>query len=194
MQSFCYYLFLHFRYYLFSYELDVASMRINYCKNSTLLIARDADSGCRQHRFDGEFSSNRWCTQHRRRCPWYDIRTGRIIGRVMCSTSYNNDLNWDMCPGDDGRARMILCLVDNKGERPLPRRETAVGRRWRSTGQGKKKRLPPGTQQLMLTWKPMPACIPAWVFFCTMPSARIHSQKMAMAAFDTQLHSAQYTI
>lgn len=99
----------------------------------------------------------------------------------MCSTSYN-DLNWDMCRGIAERGRLplsfslFLCLlsfsllrslrlVDNKGERPLPRRETAVGRRWRDIGpQGerdgqrlrgkggqaekrdavKKKRLPPG--------------------------------------------------
>jgi len=46
-----------------------------------------------------------------------------------------------MCSGDDGGARTAFRLVDNKGERPLPRRETAVGRRWRSTGQEGKKEV-----------------------------------------------------
>lgn len=39
----------------------------------------------------------------------------------------------------DGGARTAVRLVDNKGERPLLRRETAVGRRWRGAGHAGRK-------------------------------------------------------
>lgn len=65
-----------------------------------------------------------------------------------------------MCRRRRAVGRLSLRLVDNKGERPLPSRETAVElkvERYRTErGRGtegrqeEKKRLPPGTQ-LMLT-------------------------------------------
>lgn len=152
-------------------------------------IARAIDrSRCRFRMQDSidltvNFTRHRWIL---RRYLWYDIRTGWIVDRVMCSTSYN-DLNWDMCPGDDGgtRERLSVWLTIRESDPCRGGKQLLVGG-GEVPGKEKKKRLPPGTQ-LMLTWKPMPACIPAWAFFCAMPSARTHSQSHGSIRYTTVL-------
>ncbi|CAL1678026.1 unnamed protein product [Lasius platythorax] len=108
----------------------------------------------------------------------------------MCSTSYN-DLNWDMCPGDDGgtRERLSVWLTIRESDPCRGGKQLLVGG---GEVPGKEKKR--GYHLVPSLCLPENRCLPVYLPGHSFVRCPRHVPiPRAMAAFDTQLYSAQYT-